>query len=581
MSTATAANDVAAENKTAAESAAAAFAAANAISPSAAGGAGPGRGLGGRGPDAGGRGAGRKGKPAILAPKTHAQSVGWRLRVYWPPIGKEFKGVVQDYNSRTGHHTVLWDNAPGDQTGVTEVNLNEGQVEWLSPPASATTGMGSNKRHKAELSKEPARLETVEEVEARLGKGTIKGICFHVLKKAGPHGLLLSEIVELTQEMGLKDWSSVRQPSNTVNACCSGDPAFVKVAPGRVGLAALGANQNPDLAAEEERAQGEKVLYCDDCRNGPFNAKGMRMHISRWCQYAAHNNDRKKGTTGARGDKGGDQTVAAMMQSLEEKKQKGPSQPKTLLCNVCGAGPFNEKGVAMHSARWCKARGEGTAAGVAAGVAIGVDTMASGAATPSKTKAKAGKKRKGPGTGAVEDGAAGMGGSQSVPNMWGGIERAGMLGARGGAGGMGMLPNGPFMGSSMGRQMGMGMGMGALHGMGMGARKPGMHGAGEAHMSQIAAQEQPELRLDVEVFKEDGSFVARAPLCVPYDVTLGQLKEAIATNTKGALPPFRQQLRYMGQVLSAPDEVMLVGIVGVTECITLTLTIIHSENSSG
>ena len=39
---------------------------------------------------------------------------------------------------------------------------------------------------------------------------------------------------------GLKDWSMVRQPSNTVNACCSNDPAFVKVAPGRVGLAALG-----------------------------------------------------------------------------------------------------------------------------------------------------------------------------------------------------------------------------------------------------------------------------------------------------------------------------------------------------
>jgi len=28
-------------------------------------------------------------------------------------------------------------------------------------------------------------------------------------KKAGPHGLLLSEIVELTQQMGLKDWVSV------------------------------------------------------------------------------------------------------------------------------------------------------------------------------------------------------------------------------------------------------------------------------------------------------------------------------------------------------------------------------------
>jgi hypothetical protein len=78
----------------------------------------------------------------------------------------------------------------------------------------------------------------------------------------------------------MKDWVSVRQPSNTVNACCSGDPAFVKVAPGRVGLAALGANESPDLAAEEERTQGEKVLYCDSCRNGPFNAKVGRYRLT-------------------------------------------------------------------------------------------------------------------------------------------------------------------------------------------------------------------------------------------------------------------------------------------------------------
>jgi hypothetical protein len=32
------------------------------------------------------------------------------------------------------------------------------------------------------------------------------------------------------------------------------------------------------------------------------------------------------------------------------------------------------------------------------------------------------------------------------------------------------------------------------------------------------------MRLDVEVFKEDGAFVARAPLSVPADVTLGKLK---------------------------------------------------------
>ena len=78
----------------------------------------------------------------------------------------------------------------------------------------------------------------------------------------------------------------MRQPSNTVNACCSGDPTFVKVAPARVGLACLGAYESKEIADEEEKAAGEKILYCSACDNGPFNTKGMRMHISRWCTFA-------------------------------------------------------------------------------------------------------------------------------------------------------------------------------------------------------------------------------------------------------------------------------------------------------
>ena len=52
----------------------------------------------------------------------------------------------------------------------------------------------------------------------------------------------------------------MRQPSNTVNACCSGDPAFVKVAPARVGLACLGAFESKEIADEEEKAAGEDPL---------------------------------------------------------------------------------------------------------------------------------------------------------------------------------------------------------------------------------------------------------------------------------------------------------------------------------
>ena len=228
----------------------------------------------------------------------------------------------------------------------------------------------------------PKSAETLEEVEKRIGSGTIKGICFQVLKDAGPTGLLLSEIVHQTQTRGLKDWSSVNQPSNTVNACCSGDPAFVKVAPGRVGLACLGAVESPDLAAQEEREHGEKVLYCDACRGGPFNTKGMRMHISRWCAFAKGNARGGEGITPkavtdkmaaaadlaasrqaalermtSKVNAGGgdvDDTVGKGNSKTLKKWVEPQREPRTIRCDFCGAGPFNEKGAAMHSSRWCK-----------------------------------------------------------------------------------------------------------------------------------------------------------------------------------------------------------------------------------
>ena len=71
------------------------------------------------------------------------------------------------------------------------------------------------------------------------------------------------------------------------------------------------------------------------------------------------------------------------------------------------------------------------------------------------------------------------------------------------------------------------------------------------------------------------SFVAKAPLVVPANVTLGKLKMAIADNTKGALPPHRRALKYLGVPLSAPDDVQLVGLLGVTDNISLHLTILE------
>ena len=253
-----------------------------------------------------------KAKP-FPAPASPPAAVGWRLRFFWPAGRKEFAGLVLGYDPDSGQHTVQWENGPGGRTGVTATNLDDGLVTWVEAPGAwgtATGGGGipprksgttiaeteklassSQKKKKQKLAdagaeakkkkqKKPPSVprpksdETLQEVEKRIGVGTIKGICFQVLRDAGPTGLLLSEIVKRTQQRGLKDWESVNQPSNTVNACCSGDPAFVKVAPGRVGLACLGAMESPDLAAQEEREHGEKVLYCDACRGGPFNTKG-------------------------------------------------------------------------------------------------------------------------------------------------------------------------------------------------------------------------------------------------------------------------------------------------------------------
>ena len=319
-----------------------------------------------------------------------------------------------DYNAQNKHHTVKWENGPDGRTGVTATNLKEGVVTWLSAPehdadahltpgamaspverpgaaggssqkkkkqkpASALAASGKKKppeNKPTEKAARPRSSETLEEVEKRIGAGTIKGICFQVLRDAGPTGLLLSEIVAQTKARGLKDWDSVNQPSNTVNACCSGDPAFVKVAPGRVGLACLGAVVSPDLAAQEEREHGEKVLYCEACRGGPFNTKGMRMHISRWCAFAKGNArghegvtpravtdkvaaaadleaSRRAATNRAAGKAGAGPSGVTTAKRHEEPAR----EPRTITCALCGAGPFNEKGAAMHSSRWCKAAG--------------------------------------------------------------------------------------------------------------------------------------------------------------------------------------------------------------------------------
>lgn len=517
-------------------------------------------------------------------PASHAQAVGWRLKIFWPPIGKSFSGVVLAFDPLSGNHTVRWDETVDGQTGLTEVNLAEGIVTWTASPDGVAAGgkrsTPTNKKPKAPSS------ETLEQVEKRIGKNTIKGICFAVLKNAGPQGMLLAEIVAETQRRGLKDWSDVRQPSNTVNACCSGDAAFVKVAPGRVGLVCLGAHESPDLAAQEEREHGEKVLYCEACESGPFNTKGMRMHISRWCAYAPGNalehegrvpravTDReaaardnavtktakggaaKKGGVGEKGS-GGKKRGGGADKDAEEGA-------KTNICPACGAGPFNEKGIAMHSSRWCKARVDHGMNGVGGGFGSPLeDILGIGEAKPS------GKRRKGSDPSSPQT--LGFPGSFST----GGLDFAALFNNMGGATPT-MVAPGPGAAGGFARGL-MDMMARTFSGGFSGGLSGGvLGGLRGGNMNATAEQEcASELKIDVEVYKEDGTFVARAPLVVSTEVTLGDLKIAVEVNTKGALPPHRQKLRYNDKPLPEDDTVPLRRFTGIPkDKINMHLTIV-------
>lgn len=567
--------------------------------------------------------AGADGHPAPDPTKAK----GWRLKLYWPALDKSFTGLVFDYDAKKKTYTVQWDEGAkgtdGGASGMTEVDLTQGRVTWLSPPEpgwDAPAGPSAREPPSNPDGSEQPAIETLEVVEKRIGVGTIKWICFQVLKEAGPQGLLLSEIVERTQEKGLKDWTSVRQPSNTVNACCSGDPAFVKVAPARVGLACLGAYESKEIADEEEKAAGEKILYCSACDNGPFNTKGMRMHISRWCTFAAgkptadpnivptpiadperstrdmharitgHVPAPKDGAGGAGG--GGDPTRAA---------------PKTYVCTACGAGPFNEKGMAMHASRWCKAQnamddddahiaalngvlGEGSLLGNLGGLGHAVMPAMSGGAGISGLSPVV---VPGMSIHSLSGGLpADLGGLLPQLSNGGGTHSGHITGSgSGGSGGQKRkrpVDLGPVDANVFDKHL-MG-GFAAVAGASLGGPSnvnpalgqmlpppPVFKGGRRRGTKDEAHGETTELRLEVEVWKEEGTFVAKAPLVVPANVTLGKLKEAIADNTKGALPPHRQALKYLGVPLSAPDDVQLVSLLGVTDNISLHLTILEDN----
>ena len=67
----------------------------------------------------------------------------------------------------------------------------------------------------------PVPVRTLDEDEARFKPGTVKAVCFSVLKAAGTNGLSVADIINVSQAQGLKDWTAVNTPKNTVAAACS------------------------------------------------------------------------------------------------------------------------------------------------------------------------------------------------------------------------------------------------------------------------------------------------------------------------------------------------------------------------
>jgi hypothetical protein len=58
----------------------------------------------------------------------------------------------------------------------------------------------------------------METARARFKPGSIKNQLFHLCEEAGPPGLKVQRIIDLMQQRGLKDWSTISVPRNTVRS---------------------------------------------------------------------------------------------------------------------------------------------------------------------------------------------------------------------------------------------------------------------------------------------------------------------------------------------------------------------------
>ncbi|KAK9832914.1 hypothetical protein WJX74_001631 [Apatococcus lobatus] len=78
-------------------------------------------------------------------PRQH-DAVGWRVRVFWPAMGRWYQGKVKDYDASTGKHLLVYKD--GD---VQNAMLRNEAVEWLDKPASSARS-GSPQKARSKVS---------------------------------------------------------------------------------------------------------------------------------------------------------------------------------------------------------------------------------------------------------------------------------------------------------------------------------------------------------------------------------------------------------------------------------------------
>ncbi len=186
--------------------------------------------------------------------------LGKRKRIS-PSVKYADLGTLMYHNepAKTNHanasHTYVEGKAePTDYNSTDERKDFEG--------SSGETSMVDVRRLARQFSEETSKENhTLEQDRAKFKPHSIKACIFQVLEEAGPAGLQVAQIVDITQERGMKDWRGVLTPKCTVSASCSTDSVFVRVAPGTFALRALLDDECIPVTPTRRKRKRHRICY--------------------------------------------------------------------------------------------------------------------------------------------------------------------------------------------------------------------------------------------------------------------------------------------------------------------------------